>query len=332
LLFLLGAVLAVAPIVLAEDTSQSLRLVTAPAPISLSAKPGETVHANLRIKNAGAVDEVLTATALPFGAYKDTGQPELRNAGVGDEYLKWMTFSPAVFTAHPGVWYDITATIAVPPEAAFGYYYAVVFSRSNTSAPPTGQTALEGGTAVLVLLNADVPGAKRTLEVTNFSVPSMSEFLPVTFDISVRNTGNVHAAVRGNIFLQKGNDKNVAILEVNPELGNILPNSSRAFPITWNDGTPYWMEKIANGKVLHNDKGDVERSLVWKGLDFSKLRMGHYTATLVMAYDDGTRDVPLEAKVSFWVIPWRLIVGVTLGPILLILLGYVFARRRIRRA
>jgi hypothetical protein len=39
------------------------------------------------------------------------------------------------------------------------------------------------------------------------------------------------------------------------------------------------------------------------------LRFGHYTAHLVMVYDDGNRDVPLEAYVSFWVIPWRLVIG-----------------------
>jgi hypothetical protein len=34
-----------------------------------------------------------------------------------------------------------------------------------------------------------------------------------------------------------------------------------------------------------------------------------------MVYDNGTRDVPMEAYVSFWVVPWRV-----LGILLLILL------------
>jgi hypothetical protein len=40
-----------------------------------------------------------------------------------------------------------------------------------------------------------------------------------------------------------------------------------------------------------------------------KLRWGKYTANLLLVYDDGTKDVPIEGTLSFWVIPWRLIFG-----------------------
>jgi hypothetical protein len=312
----------------AADTS--LHLVTAPAPLSLVGKPGQSVQAKLSIKNAGLTDELLTASTYPFGAYKDAGQPQLRDATAADTYLKWMTFSPATFTAHPNEWVEVTATISIPADAAFGYYYAVVFSRAHTDAAGAGQTGLEGGTAALVLLDVDVPGAKRTLEINQFTAPALSEFLPVDFSVSVKNTGNVHAAPRGNIFLERGGDKNVAILEVNPALGNILPNSSRVFDASWQDGTPYWADKVVDGKVLHNPDGSLDRSLSWKGLDVTKLRMGHYTATLIMTYDDGTRDVPLQATVSFWVIPWRILIGiVVIG--LLVVVGIWTVISRLRR-
>jgi hypothetical protein len=44
--------------------------------------------------------------------------------------------------------------------------------------------------------------------------------------------------------------------------------------------------------------------------DFSKvphLKFGHYTANLLAVYDNGSKDVPLEASVSFWVVPWRIL-------------------------
>jgi hypothetical protein len=31
-----------------------------------------------------------------------------------------------------------------------------------------------------------------------------------------------------------------------------------------------------------------------------------------MIYDNGQRDVPIEATVSFWVIPWRVIIALTI--------------------
>ncbi|HZL08245.1 MAG TPA: hypothetical protein VFC50_03565, partial [Candidatus Dormibacteraeota bacterium] len=51
-------------------------------------------------------------------------------------------------------------------------------------------------------------------------------------------------------------------------------------------------------------------SLQWDFSRASKLKFGHYTAHLTMAYDNGQRDVPLEAEVSFWVVPWRILAAI----------------------
>ncbi len=318
----------------AATGEDALRLITAPAPIDLVGKPGQTVTTVLRVKNGGTKDELIAVSALPFGAYQTSGQPQLRDPGPGDSYLKWATFSPAVFTAPVNAWMEITVTISIPPEAAFGYYYAMIFSRANPAQDVSGtKTGLLGGSAILVLLDVDVPGAKRTVAVNSFTTGSgWSEFLPITFNVSLKNTGNVHAAPRGNIFLERGSQKDIAILEVNSEQGNILPGTDRTFSVDWTDGTPHFTDKVVDGNVVHASNGLPEQTLVWKGLDLSKLRMGHYTATLVMTYDDGTKDVPLEAKVSFWVIPWRLIVGVILIPLIPALLVFFLMRRRYRRA
>ncbi|MFZ3031816.1 MAG: hypothetical protein WA082_02160, partial [Candidatus Moraniibacteriota bacterium] len=45
--------------------------------------------------------------------------------------------------------------------------------------------------------------------------------------------------------------------------------------------------------------------------DASKLRFGKYTAKLLLIYDDGKRDIPIEGEVSFWVIPWRLVLALS---------------------
>ncbi|MDO8241293.1 MAG: hypothetical protein Q7T51_04930, partial [Candidatus Moranbacteria bacterium] len=47
----------------------------------------------------------------------------------------------------------------------------------------------------------------------------------------------------------------------------------------------------------------------WDFSQVSKLRWGKYTAKLLLIYDDGKRDVPIEAEVSFWVVPWRIVIG-----------------------
>ncbi|MFA9262839.1 MAG: hypothetical protein ACEQSB_05855, partial [Undibacterium sp.] len=50
-------------------------------------------------------------------------------------------------------------------------------------------------------------------------------------------------------------------------------------------------------------------------------------------YDDGTRDIPIEGEVSFWVMPWRLVALAVLNFALIIGLGIyvVRLRRRLKR-
>ena len=61
-----------------------------------------------------------------------------------------------------------------------------------------------------------------------------------------------------------------------------------------------------------NDK--PVKTLQWKVSDADKWKFGRYTARMVLAYDDGRKDVPLEATVSFWVIPLRVIgIGLLIG-------------------
>ena len=60
-----------------------------------------------------------------------------------------------------------------------------------------------------------------------------------------------------------------------------------------------------------NNEGEVESStLKWNFSEFDKFRLGKYTAHLLFIYDNGERDIPVESKISFWVIPWRLILVV----------------------
>lgn len=293
------------------QSREGLRLVTSPLPINLSAEPGTSVQAAIKVKNDGVAKETLKAEVMKFKAYGENGAPQLMDPEPGDDFVDWMSFSEKTFAAAPGEWKTITATIALPESAAFGYYYAVVFSRADDEVKPEArQTAIAGGTAVLVLLDAKVPEAKRQVDVVSFEANrSWYEFLPVTFTLKLRNSGNVHVAPYGNIFISRSGQKSEFDLSINQGdgKGNILPDSNREFIAQWDDGFPIYRPKQEDGKVVRDEQGNIIKELVWDWKDASKLRFGKYTAKLVMVYDDGARDVPLEAEVSFWVMPWRLI-------------------------
>ncbi len=295
----------------AQAPDQGLRLVTSPLPINLVTKPGTTITTELKVKNGGTQPETLKIDLMKFQAYEESGKPQLLEPEPTDDFLNWVTFSEPTFTLAPDEWKTITATFAVPPTASFGYYYAFVFSRSqDVKQLQSSQTAVVGGTAVLVLLEARVPDAKREVEVVEFSVSKkFYEFLPATFSIRLKNSGNVHIAPRGNIFIDQGKTHDIAILEVNSEKGNILPNSNRNFDASWTDGFPVYTEKIQDGKTTLDEQGNPQYELKWDWNDASKLRFGKYTAKLLLIYDDGTRDVPIEGEVSFWVVPWRMLIA-----------------------
>ena len=309
LLFSMTVFFVMAGNALAQDGS--LRLVTSPLPISLVTPPGTTITTELKVKNDGIEEESLKIDILKFDAYEDSGKPELMDLEASDTLDDWVTFSEPTFTLAPQEWKTITVTFAVPDTAAFGYYYAFVFTRANPEANlAPEQTAVVGGTATLVLLEARVPDAKREVQVTEFSTDqTMYEFLPTTFTIALKNAGTVHVAPRGNIFLSQGNDKEIALLEVNEAKGNILPNSTRVFEAAWTDGFPVYETILENDATVLDEEGQPKRELRWDWQQASKLRFGKYTAKLLLVYDDGTRDVPIEGVVSFWVVPWRLVGG-----------------------
>lgn len=311
---------------LKAQNNDGLNLVVSPLPINLVTTPGSTVSAQLKIKNGGLEAEVIRVSLMKFDAQGDDGFPRLLDRATGDDYFDWVDFSENDFEILPNEWKTITAIITVPKEAAFGYYYAVVFSRKDDPILENSarSTKLVGAVATLVLLEVRVPQAVRDVEVAEFvSSRRVYEFLPVSFSIKLRNRGNVHVAPKGNIFIDWGDKKDVGIMVINENQGNVLPNSFRVFESSWNDGFPVYTDKTDKGKMVVDEKGKVVKELSWDWSKVPRLRMGKFSAKMLLVYDDGQRDVPIEGELSFWVIPWRLLLG--LGLVLFLLIFGLYA-------
>ena len=316
-------------------SAADFNLTASPLPVNLSVKPGGSVTTPLKVENTGTQTVKVKLSLMKFKANGNTGKPEIITPAANDESVKWVSFSQNSFDAEPNVWHTITMTIKTPADAAFGYYYAVIFSQDGgkpQQVTPGQHNTINGAVATLVLLDVNAPGEKRTLSVTSFrSAKKVYEFLPATFDITVHNSGNVHAVPFGDVFVGRGSGNGLATLEINKPAGNILPNTDRVFEVQWADGFPSYQPKRVNGQVLSDKNGKPQQSLSWSGMNLGKLRIGQYHAHLVLTYNDGTRDVPVEGDVSFWVIPWRLIVAVILIPTVPAMLVYVLMKRHMRK-
>ena len=302
-----------------------LSLVVSPLPINLVAEPGSTVSAQLKIKNGGTITETLTMGLMKFQAFGEEGKPRLFDRAPGDDYFDWVKFSPQTFDLAPNEWKTVTMDITIPKTAAFGYYYAVTFSRKNedTTTGPRS-TKVIGATATMVLLEVRVPNAIRDIQVLEFSTPhKFYEFLPTVFNIKLRNKGNVHVTPRGDIFIDSMTEKNVAALPINDEKGNVLPGTNRIFGSQWLDGFPFYEQVIDGQKIVMDKNGKPVTKLKWDFSQIQRLRIGKYTAHMLLVYDDGKRDIPVESEISFWVMPWR-ILGIT-GVVLILTLNGLFS-------
>jgi hypothetical protein len=314
----------------AQTSTDGINLQISPLPIEMTVKPGNSASRDLRVRNVGTKTEKLQVRLLAVSE-DNNGEVHLSNPKPTDEWAKWVSFDKQTFDAPSNQWQTIKMNINVPKSAAFGYYFAVEYLRASDIAPQPGKAVARGAVATFILLNADAKGAKREAQIVSLSVDKKSyEFLPANFTVKIKSTGNVHVAPYGNVFIAKGN-KQVGVIDVNSSKGNILPKGSRYFQSSWNDGFPVYQTKNgADGQPLLDKKGQPQKSLKWDFSHANRLRFGHYTAHLVMVYDNGQRDVPMEATVQFWLIPWR-VIGVLLLVSIFVLLGLWSSFGKIKR-
>ena len=313
----------------------ALNITNSPLPISIKSDPGRTISKDLRIKNNGIENETLKVGLMKFDAYGEEGKPRLKEREEGDDYFDWVSFSEPQFTFGPNEWKSIVMTITIPETAALDYFYAVTFQRANPLSVSGEQTnVLHGGTATLVLLDVSSPNARREIAIEQFAVTKKRyEFLPVNFEIKLKNSGNVYVAPKGNIYIKRG-EQVTDTITVNSTGGNILPDSSRIFKSDWSNGFPFYQPKIINGSVALRD-GKPQHSLVWPTNQIKNFRIGKFTAHLTMVYVDGERDIPVDASVDFWVIPWRLlaiVVGLPLAFIAFVIYLLIKIRRLKKRS
>jgi hypothetical protein len=319
------------------DTFVPLSITLSPVTLSLETNPGETKTTEIKIRNNSIQPELLTISVGTFTADASGERPVITDIAEGDEFINWVSFSEPEFEVPPNEWKTIQVTFAPPANAALSYYYALSVRRVKEPVV-AGQTTLTGMPTILMLTSVVSPNARKELEIVSVSQKSpFVEFLPQYFDIKVKNKGNVHVVPFGNIFIDNGSKKDVAILAINPGRNAILPQTERVYRVKWNEGFPTFIDREADAKAKAEGKparpeGSSFRVL---GLEFdlnraAQFRVGRFISNVLLVYDNGERDVPIESKISFWVFPVRLVVVALLIPIVPAVLVYTAMRKKRR--
>ena len=287
----------------AQETAGEFSIQVTPSPLVFSAKPGTPTTVELKIRNTGPQAEELKIEPRSFRLNQLSGEVTLVDEPPR-EVTDWITFSDPVFTIQPGQWFKQSVTFSPPESAGFSYSFVLQISRTQDPVADEGERALKGTVAVFTLINIDRPDATKKLEITSFGTnKNVYEYLPVLFTTTLRNTGNTILQPYGNIFIQRNADDEEPItsLPFNEQRGYILPGTTRSLTNVWDDGFPVYTDTSSGGKTT--------QQLSWNWNNINDLRVGNYTAKLVAVYNDGTRDIPLQATVQFWVLPWKFILA-----------------------
>jgi len=318
----------------ARAVDPGIRLTSSPVSMDLVVQPGTNTTRTLQLMNNGTSPVKITMHLDEFSAKGVNGQAIITQPATNDPSPKWVSFSPASFMAQPSVWESVKMTISLPKNAQLGYYYAVVFSPDVTAAPTTRANIIKGSNGVLVLVDTQSGNEKRAADIASFSVSKkVYEYLPATFTVSIHNSGNIYLAPFGNIYISHNANltHTIAVLNVNPNGGNVLPQSNRDFSATWGDGFPSFQNKTIDGQVVHDKAGQPVQQLHWNFAETKKLRFGKYYAKLTLLYNNGKRTIPMTSTVSFWVIPWKLL-SAAIIIVVAVVVAIWFGRKRIIRA
>ena len=291
-------------VVLAQNPpSAGISLNVSPVFINLSIDPGKIVSSQFKVTNNNNFSEKLQLDVAKFESNPQTGQPIISDINENDDFAAWLKFEKKQFTLSANETRTFKFTISPPKNAALGYYYAIVVNRQALGEVDINQpqAAVAGAPAIPVLVEVFSPNAKKELQLVEFVTDKpFYEYLPTEFNIKVKNTGNVHVVPSGDIFIDSSAKQNIGIISANPGRNNILPNSERTLKNTWLDAFLYLSPELdKNNNTVYKLKYDLTKA--------DRFRIGKYTAHLLMVYDNGSRDIPLEATVSFWVMPWKLL-------------------------
>lgn len=302
-LLTLAIILVAHPNMVRAESGQALSI--SPPLIELTADPGQTVIAKVKLTNISSGELLIKSQANDFAAKDETGDPKIiLDDALEDSYgLRRFVQLPAPFTLISQQSKVIEVPIIVPKDAEPGGHYGVIRFTGVTPGSDQSNVAISASIGPLVLLQ--VKGdIKEQASVVDFYAAgadkkqaSLFEFGPVNFVARIRNEGNVHVKPTGTIVVTNMFGAQVASLRVNGDPADpknppksVLPKSIRHFDTILGDG---WL-------------------------------FGYFQAKMTLAYGQGQT---LTATNGFWVIPYKLIIGL----IILLVGGFYLLRFGIKK-
>jgi hypothetical protein len=297
-IFFLSAALALT-ISMPTNAEGGQALEVAPPIINLTADPGQTINTQIIVRNISNGELSIVNEINDFIAADENGAPKvIIDEEIDNPYsLKaWIEPIKELKLASKKT-EKLNVTIRVPKNASpGGYYGAVRFSGIPSSLEGTGVSLSASiGSLLMIRVSGDT---KQEMAVEEFYTShkgynsSVFEGKPIDFSVRLKNNGNVFEKPRGQILIYDMFNNLIAAVNVNLSSSNVLPDSVRKFDQTLDSATLG-----------------------------TRMLFGQYTAKLKMTYGADYKQT-VETELTFWVIPYTLILTVIAG-----IVGGFFALR-----
>lgn len=282
-----------------------------PTRFEFSSHPGQTISDVLKVYNESDKKITLKIEIQSFTAQdEETGQPQFYTPEE-HELATWIQVSENTIDLEAGARREIPFVINIPADAAPGGHYASIFwvnepvQGSETGVGIIGKT----GHLVLVRVAGDVV---ESGELVDFNLKDNKKFYPY-FDIEFlarfANSGNVHFKPMGEITIHNFWGKEIVSIPVNEEEGNVLPGTTRKFNSVWQ-------------KDSYSDNNIVNE---WQGFG-----LGRYKAKA--QFEFGSNGQTEIREITFWVLPWRLIIISLIVVVGLVLVMKIYNKIIIKKA
>ena len=301
---------------------QTQAISISPVRIEMAVDPGRSEQGVFKVINDEAEGKLFYTSFENFEATGETGNP---NFIPGREGLASWISAPSQIIVGPGETKEVPFTINVPRNADPGGYFAAIFLSTSPPQSNRGGEVTIGariGTLLLFRVNGDIKEGGALLEFGIKDNQKLFTSLPVPFYYRFQNAGDDRVRPVGNITIKNTLGMTSQVINANISQGNVLPQSIRRFESSWLE---------TSGKQQAVDAA-VPESAGGKGFfaaakaQAKNFALGRYTAELGITYGQANQQTEL-AYVSFWVIPWQLLVLI----LVLLLIVYWILTRGLRK-
>ena len=222
----LPTILIAAPLLVGGFVRGQTAVAIDPPAVVLGVEPGAERTVALVVANPGA-EPARVRVSLGDWSYRPDGQPTYLDPGsLPGSASPWITFAPSTFLLPGHGKQRVRYTVRVPPDAAPGTHWSVLFLQGEDPNAKPGANIATFRLRVAHTIYVNVPPIRWDGAILGVAaVPPKKADDPVAIGIQYANTGNGAYAVKGRLEVRDAAGKVVGQTEVPRTV--VLPGATR---------------------------------------------------------------------------------------------------------